>query len=272
LGLIPLAIVAEAPAAAVTDSMMEALMAVLCHDHGKIIYKRDGLASFPLSVFVSSRLVLKPESTLLEDYIVGDHRGVCYQMVEAMLTRGTGSNRTAAQHDRLLFHAQGLPTIKGQIAFYDKSDKLQRIIDRIAIGARAGTRVTGVHLRLERRYAIFATSRDDAIRYITPELEERIMKLPEVVGGTYLNVAFFNDQVAIAADPPRGGLFANGGFYREAIGPNSSEEELREFFRTLFVQSRVGEDIIDTLLPFQGCAEANDSQNTCGFTITGGKL
>lgn len=252
LGLFFVIVFAEAPAAAARDKMMETFMAAICRQDGHIDYKRRDTDDFPVSLFTDAKLVLKPETSLLEDLIIGDHKNIHYEIVEAMLMRGSGENRTAVQHDKLLLHARGLPAIEGYVALYDRQDKLQSIVDRLAIGARAGTRVFGIDEKLEARYAVFASAPDIARRYLTQDLVEKILQLPEVIGTLSMNLALTKDHLLIAADPPRGGLFPDHGPYREIIDPTSSEHELREQFQILYQQSRLGRAVLDTLLSSNG--------------------
>lgn len=182
------------------------------------------------------------ERETLEDHVRGAYKDVPIEMVEAHLTKETGTNknkRTVTVFDGVLFLLKPRKAFSGKIVVRRDGGTIANTVrgffkDRFQA-------LETVHLEdpvFEKQFQVYATDQVEARRVLTTSFMQRLLDLASVLGSGKVDCSFFSDRLLIRVET-RHDFFA----------PSSPHEpvDFRKDFRTIVEEMRAVFAIIDTL-------------------------
>lgn len=223
------------------DSLRQVIVAAVTSFLVEIEYFREPGERFERKRFMKLGVIPPGSWRRYEDLFVGRYRETEYKMVDTQIYQSGSKNRSGrVVFDGLLFEI-GVPMeFSGRVLIGRDIGSIGNAIKGFFKGAFAKQeRVTFDDAAFEKRFAVYASDTEEAMRLVSPGFCKNMLALSDSYGGDALGAAFV-DGVFLLAVPVDGNLFEPGSI-KESV--YDCEDDIHEFLREVTIAHRVIEQL-----------------------------
>lgn len=223
------------------DALRQVIVAAVTSFLGEIEYFREPGERFERKRFMKLGVIPSGSWRRYEDLFVGRYRETDFKMVDTEIYQSGGKHSSGrVVFDGLLFEISVPAEFSGRVLIGRDIGGIGNAVKGFFKGAFAKQeRITFDDAAFEKRFAVYASDRDEAMRLVSPGFCKNMLALADAYQGSALGAAFV-DGVFLLAVPVDGDLFDPGSIKESVYG---CEDDIHEFLHEVTIAHRVIETL-----------------------------